>query len=69
MSIKAEKQLAVLRHQFTKLQQEHKMCEELITSLKKDKDNLQKKCDKFENELKSRSTSKRRISKKKEGDK
>ena len=70
MSIKAEKQLAVLRHQFVKLQKEHALCEQLIVDLKKDKDTLAKKCKDLEDKLNAKSkTTKRRTVKKKEDEK
>lgn len=71
MSIRAEKQLAVLQHQFVNLQREHQLCEELITNLKKDKDALNKKCEELQAKLnaKSKTTTKRRSVKKKEEDK
>lgn len=67
MSIKAEKQLAVIRHQFVKLQKEHALCEQLIVDLKKDKDTLAKKCKELQDKLDAKSkTTKRRTVKKKE---
>lgn len=67
MSIKAEKQLAVIRHQFVKLQKEHALCEQLIVDLKKDKDTLAKKCKELQDKLDAKSkATKRRTVKKKE---
>tara|TARA_A100001201_G_scaffold143445_1_gene145115 strand:- start:2437 stop:2649 length:213 start_codon:yes stop_codon:yes gene_type:complete len=66
MSIKAEKQLAVLRHQFVKLQKEHLLCEQLVTDLKKDKDTLAEKCKELQSKLdaKTKTTRKRAVKKK-----
>jgi hypothetical protein len=63
MSIKAEKQLAVINYQFVKLQKEHALCEQLIADLKKDKDTLAEKC----KELQSKLDAKGKQSKKKTG--
>lgn len=65
MSIKVQKQLAVLMHQHNALQKEHKLCEELIENLKKDKEALEAKVKELEKKQVSRSSS-RKTSKKKE---
>jgi hypothetical protein len=67
MSIKAEKQLAVVRHQFVKLQKEHALCEQLVIDLKKDKDVLAAKCKELQDKLDAKAkTTRKRSAKKKE---
>lgn len=65
MSIKTQKQLAVLMHQHAVLQKEHKLCEELIRNLKKDKEALEAKVKELERKQTSKSSS-RKTSRKKE---
>jgi peptidoglycan hydrolase CwlO-like protein len=70
MSIRAEKQLAVLKHQFAKLQNEHQKCKEAIVELKKDKEECEKKCKEFEAKLNAKQkVTRKRVIKKKEDDK